>query len=174
MPESQFSVDGVAAISSRIAEMGAKTVIDIGAGTGRWGRALYSIVPTIDAVEAHQPNIVKNALDAVYRRVMNKDVKDIESFAGYDVAVMGDVLEHLEMYDACELVVRLKRDVPAIFLTIPITVCPQDGSFYGNSFETHRYHWSDKEVQNLGFRPLYYCTNENHLVAIGAYEWRRP
>lgn len=174
MPESQFSVDGVQVISTKIFEMGAKTAIDIGAGTGRWGRALYSIVPSIDAVEAHQPNIEKYGLDAIYRRVVNRDVKDVGSFVGYDVAILGDVLEHLEREDACDLVCRLQRDVPAIFLTIPITVCPQDGSFYGNQFETHRYHWSDKEVQNLGFRPLYYCTNENHLVAIGAYEWRRP
>ena len=53
------------------------TVLDIGAGSGKWGIALKENF-IIDAVEVWQENIDKFKLDEIYRKVYKSDILDFD------------------------------------------------------------------------------------------------
>lgn len=145
----------------------------------RWGKLLKEHAHFIDGIEAwasYEKHIIaQNAYRSVF--ISNiVDFVDSKEFreTDYNIAILGDVLEHLEYEAAKRLIDVLKEKVQYIFLIIPVTVCIQDGKAFGNPYETHVYHWSDKEIRSiLGFQIIRFDTNPNHLVAIGAYWWRR-
>ena len=177
MPDSQQPQQGIDLIVEFFNRNSHKDlrVLDVGAGMGKWSKLLKNKTFLMDAVEAHAPYIERFGLKALYSNVHNYDIRNFEYEKGtYDIVILGDVLEHLEFDDAIKLIEDMKQKVSIIFLTIPITICVQDGSVYGNEFETHRYQWSDKEIQQiLGFKLLNVGGNDNGLVGIGTYIWGR-
>jgi predicted TPR repeat methyltransferase len=174
MPESQQPEQGQEAILREVKKRPEHIVLDVGAGSGRWGKLLRGHIKCVDAVEAWEPNIKKYGLSVLYNSVYQEDIRhfDFES-RPYTAAVLGDVLEHMPKHDALRLLERLKNKVEEIFLIIPITVCVQDGTVLGNPYETHHYHWSDRELREEGFQLLRFDMNPNHLVVIGAYVWKK-
>ena len=146
----------------------------MGAGEGKWGHLLKSRARYIDAVEVFPNNADKCRESGVYREVFEENIVDFDWEKGkYNVVILGDVLEHLYHSAAVALLEVIKANVEQICLSIPINVCYQNGSYWGNPFETHLYHWHDYGLRKLGFELLNIGVNENGLVAIGAYVWRR-
>ena len=81
--------------------------IDVGAGQGKY-RILLPELLRMDACEIWQPAPVRENLEKLYTRVYHCDAyylmeeladvihrQDYQTFAGYDVAIFGDVLEHM-------------------------------------------------------------------------------
>jgi hypothetical protein len=65
-----------------------------------------------------------------------------------DMVVLGDVLEHMDVQDACRLVDEvLWRRLPAI-VSLPIITWPQ-GAIDGNPYEEHKFHWSDEKFREV-------------------------
>lgn len=174
MPESQQSKIGTDIIVNKILSNPNQIVLDVGAGEGKWGKILKSKVNRIDGIEVWKPYIDKYELSLYYDTLYNVDIRKFVYDKKYNIAILGDVLEHLLEDDAILFLNKLKEMVDVIFLTIPVTVCIQDGNLIGNPFETHHYHWSDKEIRfDLGFTLLNVSVNDNGLVAIGCYEWNK-
>lgn len=182
MPQSQQSEIGTNIIVNRILANPAFRVIDFGAGEGKWGKLLKNKIAHISGVEAWASYITRYNLKNYYDALYNVDLRNIDysDEAGlvfgikYDIAILGDVLEHLPREEAVTFLDRLKAKMNIIYLTIPITICIQDGNLLGNPFETHHYQWSDKEIRyELGFDLLNVSVNDNGLVAVGCYEWRK-
>lgn len=176
MPESQQPERGTSLIQSGILSKSNRKVLDIGAGEGKWGRRLKGKVPLITGVEVWQPYVNQYSLHSLYDHLIIDDVRNLtkEQIAGFDVVVMGDVLEHLSKTDAIEVLAKLKAGVKEIYLSIPVTVCIQ-GAANGNPFEEHKYHWSDREIRDeLGFQILNFGVNDNGLVCVGTYVWKSP
>lgn len=174
MPESQQSLKGTQMIVDKVLSNPDNAVLDIGCGEGKWGKLFTGKVRLVDGVEVWQPYIDKYNLVSLYDNLLNIDMKDLTFNKKYDIVVLGDVLEHISREDAVVFLDKLKANVDTIYLTLPITVCIQDGNVIGNPFETHHYQWSDKEVRyELGFELLNVSANDNGLVAIGCYEWRK-
>lgn len=174
MPESQQSELGTSIIVNKILSIPNNVVLDIGSGWGKWGKLLKGKVNVIDGVEVWKPYIDKYNLPQFYNELYNIDLRLFEFNKKYTVVILGDVLEHLPKEQAILFLDKLKNNVNTIYLTIPVTVCIQDGNLIGNPFETHHYHWSDKEIRfELGFTLLNVSVNDNGLVAIGCYEWRK-
>ena len=172
MPESQQSELGSFMIVRKILSTPNNVVLDVGCGEGKWGRLLKDKVDVIDGIEVWQPYIDKYDLTSYYDTLYNTDARKFVYEKKYNIAILGDVLEHMPQKDAILFLNNLKAAVDTIFLTIPVTVCIQDGNLIGNPFETHHYHWSDKEIRfELGFTLLNVSVNDNGLVAIGCYEW---
>jgi hypothetical protein len=171
MPKSQQPVEGEMMIVEEIRRMNEPTVLDVGAGSGKWGYLLTDIA-IVDAVEAWKPN-VQAIPNGLYRMVYNTDIRCFNFIDHYDVIILGDVLEHLLYDEARELLELMRVGTDTIFLTIPVTECIQDGNVLGNPYETHKYQWSDKEVRAEGFKLLHVGANPNGLVAIGTYKWTR-
>ena len=171
MPESQQSHKGTQIIIGKISNV--STVLDVGCGEGKWGKLLKNKVKRIDGIEVWQPYIDKYNLKSLYKTLTKVNMLELD-FIGtnYDVVILGDVLEHVSRDEAMKFLDTLKANVGTIYLTLPITVCIQDGNLIGNPFETHHYQWSDKEVRyDLGFELLNVSVNDNGLVAVGCYEW---
>jgi predicted TPR repeat methyltransferase len=174
MPQSQQSELGTSIIVNHILQNPIRTILDVGCGEGKWGKLLKNKVSTIDGVEAWAPYIQKYNLHQYYNNLFNLDIRFFEFNHNYDIVILGDVLEHLQRNEAIEVLNKLKLNTNTIYLTLPITICIQDGNIIGNPYETHHYQWSDKEVRyDLGFTLLNVSVNDNGLVAVGCYEWRK-
>ena len=174
MPESQQSLDATQMILDGVLRNPNRAVLDIGAGTGKFGRLLKGKVATITGVEVWGPYITQYGLNLQYDTIINSNVLDLDdaTLARHKVAIMGDVLEHIKYDQGKALIDRLKHFMDEIYLSIPISVCIQDGSV--QPFEEHVYHWADKEIRyDLGFKILRYNINDNALVAIGTFMWKR-
>lgn len=174
MPESQQPEKGIQIVLEDILKNPNNRILDVGAGTGKWGKLLYGKVSLINAVEVWEPNIYQYLLKDYYDNVYCANIIGFDIQNGtYDSVILGDVLEHLPYEDAINLIKYLKKVVKKIYLVIPINVCIQDGNRLGNPYETHLYHWSDKEIRALfGMTLLNIGVNDNGLVAIGTYIWQ--
>lgn len=169
MPESQQPPEGRELMLAAILAGPHDSVVDIGAGNGKWGRLLKPHVMHLAGVEAWASAAESNGLAHVYDRLIVADARAVTSWGIFDAAILGDVLEHLPRADALGLVDRLKTAGVRIFLTVPITPCPQDGTVYGNPFETHLDQWTDDELVALGWQKIHAGANEAGTVTIGTY-----
>ena len=172
MPESQQSEVGTNIIVNKILSIPKSVVIDFGAGEGKWGKLLKGKVAIIDGIEVWEPYINKYNLSRFYDALYKVDMCEFDFPVQYDTAILGDVLEHVSKENAILFLDKLKKNVNRIFLTIPVTVCIQDGNAIGNPYETHHYQWTDRELRyELNFKLLNVSVNANGLVAVGCYEW---
>ena len=148
-------------------------VLDVGAGDGKWSGHLYNKVGKMDAIEIWSGNITRYDLESKYDVFYLMDAVDFQNFDFYDVVILGDVLEHLKHGRAIKLVGKLKQaGQGTIYLTIPISLCLQDGKAWGNPYETHLFQWTHEEIEALGFAQIHEGYNGNGLVKIGTYEMR--
>jgi len=180
MPMSEQPREGEKIMLQSILANPKRAILDIGAGAGKWGRLLCGNVAKIDGVEIWKPYINKYKLREVYDVVYAMDIREFDRFGNYHIIILGDVLEHLPYEDATVLVFKLKEllgqkgsKLEAVFLTIPITPCEQDGSVYGNPYETHRYQWTHRELVALGFKRLHQGWNRAGSVLVGTYIMER-
>lgn len=130
-------------LSRLIDDSGPRSVLDIGAGSGTYGRALrgmfHPFPPYLIGVEVWRPYVNRYRLDEVYDHVILRDVREmtLHEWPRADVVILGDVLEHMSLTDA-RRVWNLARAAArkAVFLSIPIVPYPQ-GAEHGNPFEEH-------------------------------------
>jgi len=177
MPRSNQSKEGENIITNEIFKNPNRKILDVGAGSGKWGKILCGSVYQlrniiVDAIEIWEPNIKKYKLKEIYNDVFNGDIMNFSSLEKYDTIILGDVLEHLPKEKAIELIKRF-TDKQSIYLTIPISKCTQDGKVYGNPYETHLYQWDHLELYDLGFRLLHIAPNENGKVIVGTYKMEK-
>lgn len=170
MPRSQQPRDGEE-IMLRLLLREPKRIVEVGPGDGRWGELLKGRVRKIDAVEAWQDYINRYDLASKYDRVYLSEGSAFPFYSEYDAVILADVLEHFEHDAAVAFVEKLKALNLEIHLSLPTSLCEQDGAFYGNPFESHLYQWTDSEVRALGFTFLHEGTNPNGLVKIGTYAY---
>jgi cyclopropane fatty-acyl-phospholipid synthase-like methyltransferase len=171
MPKSQQPFEGEKIIIDRILTNPNTDVLDIGAGDGKWGKLLKNRVKSITALEVWEKYIRKYELSLYYNKVVCNDISKVDDsfLEEYDTMIFGDVLEHLRKSKADKIVERLRKTNKKVYLTIPITNCPQDGMVYGNPYETHLYQWDHTQLALAGWELLHKGFNENKTVEIGSY-----
>jgi predicted TPR repeat methyltransferase len=175
MPESQQPQDGINLVLQEILKTPDMNVLDVGAGEGKWGRLLKGKVKLIDGIEVWAPYIKKYNLIPQYDHLFNINMIDFNyESAEYDIMILGDVLEHLKYDDAVNFINKSKNYIKTIYLIIPISICHQDGGYFGNPFESHLYQWKDDELKKLfDFKLIHEGYNPNGLVKIGTYCWKK-
>lgn len=129
-------------------------IVDIGPGEGTYAKLLPEYL-LMDCVEVYEPYIERFKLRDLYRVVFTLDVRDFD-FRGYDLAIFGDVLEHLNYQDAFTV---LARSCPAI---VQIPFLYEQGSWEGNDYEAHlqpelTHELFMRRYDSLGFRCLARC-----------------
>ena len=114
-------------------------IMDVGPGVGTYSDLLTPYGYHMDCVEIYMGYIQAYDLHKKYRLVFCSDVMDF-NLSKYDFVILGDVLEHLEIEKAQELVDRTKRCLAAV----PY-LCPQGGVEFehegmklSNPYEEHR------------------------------------
>ena len=75
------------------------TILDVGAGNGNYSTLLGGRYKNIDAVEIYKPNIIDYDLLSKYRSVACQNIVGFE-YKPYDLIIFGDVIEHLSVEDA--------------------------------------------------------------------------
>ena len=116
------------------------SVLDVGAGAGKYFDILGPHVARIDGIEVWEPYVsefnLHDKYDTLYvgdaREVMALDILD----GSYDMVVFGDVLEHMPKEDALTLWQESARVATWGLISVPIIHFPQ-GAEYGNPYEVH-------------------------------------
>lgn len=111
--------------------------IDIGAGAGKTSDLIRPMVAQLDAIEVFEPYVERFGLKQKYDHVFVEDVDTLSAnwFARYDIAIIGDALEHLTVQHANLLLLRLKNAHCMVFVQVPFLY--KQEAFEGNEAERH-------------------------------------
>lgn len=110
------------------------TILDVGAYDGRWSGALKEHFKKIDAVEAFEPYVERYSLKEKYNNVFVQDICDFK-FKHYDLIIIGDVLEHLPIEKAQQLIKKIYSKCNQLLIIVPYEY-PQD-EYDGNKYQIH-------------------------------------
>lgn len=109
------------------------TCLDVGACDGKWFSLLGDYL-NMDACEIFLPNITGHRLEKKYRRVLNCDIIDYE-YRWYDLIIFGDVIEHMSVGDAKQVLDYAKGRCKDMIVAVPYLWSQPE--IYGNKWEFH-------------------------------------
>ena len=112
-----------------------KNIIDIGCGAGKYYNMLHDAYPNIDGIEVHQPYIDEWKLTEAYRNVFNINCIQFSEYQNYDLAIMGDILEHLSIDDTLIMLQKLEDANCKLVVKIPYQM--RQGICFDNKHEIH-------------------------------------
>ena len=169
--EGGTSIDALEGYSrAQIAVIRPNTVLDLGAGAGKYGEICREILGSsvqIVAVEGCR-NTVDNVLarkDGLYDEVECKLVQDFvfENSRKFDLAIFGDVLEHLPRSLAFKVVARAAEFTSNIIVNVPLYEIQQQG-VAENPLEEHQSFFT------FACFPGRFVIRECHVIAVkGSY-----
>lgn len=110
-------------------------ILDVGAGEGTYLPFLQDYFTNIEAVEVFKPNIDNFDLENRYSKVYNVDIKDFK-YDYYDIIIFGDVIEHLEVNEAKEVLIYALNRCKEMIVAVPY-LNPQ-GIEENNIYEIHK------------------------------------
>lgn len=137
-------------------ELDLKHVLDVGPGIGTWRDLLFTFYPeaTYHAIEIFEPYVERFGLRRKYTEVRIADASDPEltfkPWEFYDLAIFGDVIEHIERQRAIDMVWRIPWKHAII--SLPLGEFPQ-GPSDGNEAEAHVATWYALDVEEA-FHPV--------------------
>lgn len=102
---------------------------------GTYHFLLHDYFTTIDAIEAFPPYIDEFALKEKYGEVYVIDALNFPYYHEYPIAILGDVLEHFQIFDAKRLLDWLARVCEEVIVSVPF-LTPQ-GIVNDNMYEFH-------------------------------------
>jgi autotransporter strand-loop-strand O-heptosyltransferase len=112
-----------------------KRILDVGPGQGTYSDLLREHGYRMDAVEVWAPYVDQFNLRSKYDNVYIANIIDFEWYK-YDFIILGDILEHLSVEDAEDLIAKMQMYGIRCMVAIPYMMA-QDGAEYGNEYETH-------------------------------------
>lgn len=141
-------------------------ILDIGAGAGKYGKLLNFHFGNIDAIQIFQPYIKMFDLLNIYNHVYNENVLNFERFNQYQIFLLGDVVQHMEIIDAQFLLQKIRKYAKFILVQIPYQY--EQGIYMGNIFEIHLQNDLTKELMDKRYPFLTHFISDNE---IGLYIW---
>ncbi len=136
-------------VAKLIRDNAPETVLDVGAGAGKYGHICRALYPyfKIDALEVWEPYIKEFKLKSLYNKIFNEDVREFNNF-NYDLVILGDILEHMTKDEAIAVMNKIKEQAKMAIISIPTCDCPQ-GHVHGNPYEEHvKDDWTHQEVMD--------------------------
>lgn len=165
MPYSSES--GKQHIKNILARVKKDRVLDIGVGSGTYAKLLPG--SEITGVEVWEPYVEKFGLKELYKELIIEDARKVDyaALGRFDVAIAGDVLEHMTEDEAKELVEKLRSIADRVIISIPIGYYPQD-EYEGNPYEAHIVEdWTDERFREVFGSPTWGAVDRE----IGIYCW---
>lgn len=126
------------------------TCLDVGACDGIWQKMIGEHF-IMDAVEVYTPNA--KGLTG-YRTVYNLKIQDLK-YEWYDLIIFGDVIEHMTVEDAQEVLRYAYMRCTDMIVAVPFLY--KQGEIYGNKYERHIQDDLTPELFNeryKGFEPI--------------------
>ena len=93
---------------------------------------LNTYYKNIDAIEAYEDNYM--LCKAIYSKVFKCDIKEFD-WCSYDIIILGDILEHLTVGDAQNVLQNCIRNSKEVIVVVPYEM-PQH-ALYNNVLEIH-------------------------------------
>jgi hypothetical protein len=127
-------------------------VLDVGAGLGVYALVFRPAVPAPrwTAIEIWAPYVERFALTQRYDTVVVADARyvDYDKLPRFDLAIFGDVLEHMTKTDALAAISECLCRCRFVLVSLPIVYCPQE-AYDGNPYEAHvKPDWTDAEARS--------------------------
>ncbi|MFI1745062.1 class I SAM-dependent methyltransferase [Thalassobellus sediminis] len=95
-------------------------ILDVGPGQGTYFKLLKEKgYKYFDAVEIYQPYIKKFELKKMYQNVFHCDIVDFKYDEHYDIIIMGDILEHLKIKRAKDVITYAKEHSDLLIAAVP-------------------------------------------------------
>lgn len=159
-----------------------ENILDIGIGSGTYSNLFRNKFRTKDSwtgIEVWEPYVEMFDLKSKYDRLIIEDARTVfgetlvyehHSHLFYDIAFVGDVLEHMTLEEAQILFAQTLACSKILIISIPLGHYPQE-EYLGNPYEKHvKDDWShDAVVTAFGIPATYAIDNE-----IGVYVYRSP
>lgn len=127
-------------------QKGIERIIDVGAGGCTYPKLLGDKY-RYTAIEIWPPYIEQFGYDKYYDEIIVADVQYVRWPDG-DLAILGDVIEHLVKGNALNVLYRVLGHYPHVVLSIPLGDTPGK-DHYGNWFERHHSTWEFEEIEKL-------------------------
>jgi len=175
MPFLSATFDSV--VGSHLIRVNPKSVLDVGAGAGKYGRMVKGILPLtrIVGIEPTKVYIEKYKLAECYDQIHEETLREYcarNSGDRYDVVLFGDVLEHFFRSEAIDFIDYFLYRSEWVVVIFPSRM-PQD-DVEGNAFEIHKsnfglmdlvdkfdvhhyqkkfgwFHWNDSEMTHCEY-----------------------
>jgi len=109
-------------------------ILDVGPGCGTYSHLLKEHFPNMDAIEIFANYIEQFDLNSKYTKVILGDIREFD-FRDYDYIIMGDVLEHLSVKDAQQVIKRIQDLDILCLIAVPYNY--EQGTYMDNVHETH-------------------------------------
>lgn len=109
-------------------------ILDVGAGAGIYSDLLYGTFKNLDAIEIFPNYIGWFGLKDKYREVIEGDINNFD-FSKYGLLIMGDVLEHLTIEDAKNLIEKIEGNNQTVIVAVPYLFKQEE--VFGNVYEVH-------------------------------------
>lgn len=148
-------------------------ILDVGFGAGAYGKLLRSLYyQNIDGLDVYGDNIEEMRLELVYDNIFIQNILDFD-FEYYDLIILGDVLEHIELKSAEKLLSRfISGKCGQMIVSVPYEY--EQDELYGNEHEKHL----QPEMNELFMEKHYPClklidqvkSSSGHIIA--AYYWK--
>jgi hypothetical protein len=138
---------------------GKRLILDVGPAWGTYSRLLREERQIWHAVEIHKPYVRRFKLERLYDKVFVEDVRRFVPSNKYDVAILGDVLEHMKNDEAVAVLGTLLRYSRYVIVSLPLDLETGAGPGTGdvdwnNPYEVHLGKWSHQlfvdAAKNLG------------------------
>lgn len=121
------------------------TILDVGFGSGIYGKILRAFdYQTIDGVDVYNKNIQEMGLDRIYEGIFVSNIVDFD-FEHYDLIIFGDVLEHIELEAAKDLLSGYITDNKCEHIVVSIPYEYEQEEVYGNQYEKHLQPMANRE-----------------------------
>ena len=133
----------------QLKQYGINRVIDIGCGAATYYNYFQGILECKwTGVEIWEPYITEYKLLDFYENIIVQNAADVdyESLGKFDVAFVGDVLEHMTKEEAVITIEKLQKVCRFIFISIPIVYYPSEEYDFNPYLRHIKPDWSDKEV----------------------------
>jgi len=110
-------------------------ILDVGPGSGTYFNLMGDYFENWDACEIHEPYISQYNLKGKYKNVFVSCATQFQEYSKYDLVILGDILEHLTIEDAQDLLCNKLKDVGQVMVAVPYEY-PQ-GASKGVESERH-------------------------------------
>lgn len=164
---------GKAEIATWVTKIQPANVLDIGPGAGVYSDLVRQNAQpnTVDAIEVWAPYVQQFRLHEKYDTILISDIMVIHPnfIHGYDLVIMGDVIEHLTRCEARAILAELVENNANVVVSFPVLHLDQ-GDYEGNWFESHRDHWSYQDMLDFAETHGYDVVDSGHGDVI-AWFW---
>ena len=135
------------------------SVLDVGAGEGTYYDLIGDYFNNMDAVEVFKPNIDNFGLENKYKKVYNANICDFK-YDFYDIIIFGDIIEHLEVKEAQEVLKYAFTRCREMIVAVPYRY--KQGIEENNVYEIHKQDDLTEEImqERYPFLELLYGNKE--------------